>query len=420
MSNKSDHAEKNKIIDKTIDKTLEKISPMEQPAEESVKSREEGRLVLPPNETQDVRYVPNGKPDTVALSQLILAAKGDERTMAQFAEACGNVPGVSPSTFSRILNRTVKRPLSTAVLKAIAQNAANPEIVTFDKLLVANGMIRADEFKYFGSSEGQQNRQELRKKHGYLAHGQDDVGYDSPGPGERLEERLAERQAAMEEVRNEERHMDREMRNVMIISARAEVEDVILSSLLNRGLLCAKVIYHTPKDGLLNRGKVGDMVLRVRGEEPLYWGFNLVAPMESCEPSPKRDGSVKWGPVSEYGRGWIQRRFVDIYSYMFLRDMWQKEDLKDVKISFVLFDEQLYDNFCEKMEKIRVNGHMSLILVDMNKGDVVSETMINRISGKPLKSLFDRERLDMDDELRDVSEDLQYDPWTEYRERRED
>jgi hypothetical protein len=408
MSNKSDHAEEKK----NIDETLEKGTPVEQPAEEGVKAGEEGGLVLPPSETQDVRYVPNGKPDTAALSQLILAAKGDGRTMAQFAEACGNVPGVSPSTFSRILNRTVKRPLSTILLKTIARNAANPEIVTYDKLLVANGMIRADEFKYFGTSEGQQNRKELRKKHGYLAHAHDDVGYESLGPEEEL--------AAMEELKGEERSMDVEMKSVMRVSARAEMEDVILSSLLNRGHLCAKTMYRLPKDELIPGGRAGNLVLRVQGEEPLYWAFNFVAPSDSYQPSPHMDGSVRWVPLSESNRRWIGMRFVDFYSAIFLRDMWKKETLKDVRVFFVLFDELLYNDLCEKMAKIKVNGHMSLILVDMEKGDVVSETMLSRISGKPLKSLFDQEKLYADDEMQDEKEDLQYDPWAEYRERRRD
>ena len=353
-----------------------------------------------------IRYVPVGKPDTEALSRLILAAKGEERTMAQFAEACGNVPGVSPSTFSRILNRTVKRPLSTALLKTIAENAANPEIVTYDKLLVANGMIKEDEFKYYGSSEGQQNRTELRKKHGYIAHAGVRGESDQPGPGER------------EEVAAEERNMNSEMRHLMRMSAMAEVEEVIFFSLIKRGFQCAKIRYLAQKDELFVREMVGDLFLRVQGEEMHTWAFNIVAPADSYMSSPNGDGSVKWGPLTVRARNWIERRFIDYYCPLFLRDMWKKESLANVRISFVLFDEPLYDSLCEKLSKIKVNGHMSLILVDMNGGDVISETMLNRVGGEPAESLFDREKIDMDDEVWDEKEDFEYDPWTENKENR--
>lgn len=75
-------------------------------------------------------------PNINLLADYINKAKGNSRTMAEFAAACN----VSPSTLSRIVNKFNKRPLTDVLLKKIAKNADNESGVTLEMLRLANGM----------------------------------------------------------------------------------------------------------------------------------------------------------------------------------------------------------------------------------------------------------------------------------------
>lgn len=81
-------------------------------------------------------------PNKEALAKFINKAKGDDRSMAEFSRACGEK---GPSTFSRIVNGKIEKPVSTGLLVAIAKHAADPSEVTLDQLLRANGKIPKDE-----------------------------------------------------------------------------------------------------------------------------------------------------------------------------------------------------------------------------------------------------------------------------------
>lgn len=74
--------------------------------------------------------------DKDRFAELLIAAKGG-RTMKDFADRCG----VSPSTFTRIVQKTNKGASSIELLKAIAENAADGSGVTLEALATANGYI---------------------------------------------------------------------------------------------------------------------------------------------------------------------------------------------------------------------------------------------------------------------------------------
>lgn len=75
-------------------------------------------------------------PNINLLAEYINKAKGNNRTMAEFAVACN----VSPSTLSRIVNKFNKRPLTEELLEKIAENADDNSGVTLELLKLANGM----------------------------------------------------------------------------------------------------------------------------------------------------------------------------------------------------------------------------------------------------------------------------------------
>ena len=87
-------------------------------------------------------YVQAFVPDKDELAELIVLARGDDRSMAEFARVC---KVKSASTFSRIINRGIDKPVSDELLIAVARNAADKQKVTLDLLMRANGKIPKEE-----------------------------------------------------------------------------------------------------------------------------------------------------------------------------------------------------------------------------------------------------------------------------------
>ena len=88
-------------------------------------------------ETIDLKeWIQEEMPSTARLAELIMLAKGPERSMADFAAACK----ISPATLSRAINQKFTKPMSVELLQAIASNAADTSKVRLFDLLVANGM----------------------------------------------------------------------------------------------------------------------------------------------------------------------------------------------------------------------------------------------------------------------------------------
>ena len=84
--------------------------------------------------------------DTTGLSkkeraELIKRAKGESRTMVEFAEKCGVI---TASSFSRIMHGNMTKPLSRELIDAIFINAVPTANLTYEELMRANGMIPAD------------------------------------------------------------------------------------------------------------------------------------------------------------------------------------------------------------------------------------------------------------------------------------
>jgi len=75
--------------------------------------------------------------DKQKLAELVIRAKGPERTMAQFAEDTG----ISAPTLSRIANGKINNPLSQEVLQKIFDSRCENADFTFGSLLAANGMV---------------------------------------------------------------------------------------------------------------------------------------------------------------------------------------------------------------------------------------------------------------------------------------
>ena len=85
-------------------------------------------------------YSKESQIDVDLLANYLKRAKGELRTMRQFALQCQ----ANPATFSRILNGKTSREVSTELLLAISKNANASSGITFEMLMNANGYIKKD------------------------------------------------------------------------------------------------------------------------------------------------------------------------------------------------------------------------------------------------------------------------------------
>lgn len=76
-------------------------------------------------------------PDKQKLAELVIKAKGPDRTMAQFAADTG----ISPPTLSRIVNGKINNPLSQDLLDKIYTHRCAEADFSLTMLQIANGMI---------------------------------------------------------------------------------------------------------------------------------------------------------------------------------------------------------------------------------------------------------------------------------------
>ena len=69
------------------------------------------------------------------MAELVFRAKGLNRSWRKFSEDCG----ISPATFTRILNGGYKKSLSFKMLEKIVNNADPHTMITMKEALYANG-----------------------------------------------------------------------------------------------------------------------------------------------------------------------------------------------------------------------------------------------------------------------------------------
>lgn len=81
-------------------------------------------------------YIRVCQPNKERLAELTLKAKGENRSLTEFAKACG----VNVSTLSRVINQKTTKPNSDDLIAAIAGNADPDSGVTLQDLLEAHGL----------------------------------------------------------------------------------------------------------------------------------------------------------------------------------------------------------------------------------------------------------------------------------------
>lgn len=292
-------------------------------------------------EEMNREYVQAYVPDKAKLAEYLNLAKGPHRTMAEFAEACskdGKEGAVSASTFSRIANGHIKKPLSIEMIGLIINNAAEPRAFRYEELMRANGFVPKDE----------RNQTE----HGGMRE---------------FRTRSTERE-----------NMNRTIRNIMTDELLARGHSLMYEpeSLLDK----------IPKSSF-GLYRYRGFSIHMKGCDPLYWKFLVYF----YDP---RDIPEHWEEEKK-----VHYHMADImneWPHLFLADAWEPEKFKNVQHSIVFTDPEVYKIFYERIKKTKVNTWMSVILVDVVHQEVIEEKMIPRQDGKKFASVFDEEKKSFD------------------------
>ncbi|MCR4791147.1 MAG: hypothetical protein K5871_00195 [Lachnospiraceae bacterium] len=258
-------------------------------------------------------YVQAYVPNTEELAMLVSKAKGPDRSMAEFSRIC-KVKG--PSTFSRIVNELIDKPLSDELLKAIAANSADKQEVTLDALMRANGKVTRAEME---------------------------TGV-----------------------------IDASSR--MVLKSRREgiklIKDTVTQNFLDKGY---SVMLH-PDLALSEKvprsryalSIPSDFCLHVQGQDPLFWNF-IYNDTDMHNVPLKASGT---DPVSMLDSSMSR------YAGLFLIDAWEPEVLKDYKNTFVFTEVKAFTVFLKMISKAKINTHMSVMLVDLDGLGIVQEKEI--------------------------------------------
>ncbi|MCR4644744.1 MAG: helix-turn-helix domain-containing protein [Oscillospiraceae bacterium] len=261
------------------------------------------------------------------LGELLKYAKGEKRTMAEFAQACG----VSPTTFSRIVNGAIAKPLEKELIVKIAEHADPASCITFEKLMCANGWVPASD--------------------------------DTP-----------RRRRTQNRLEAHHRRHD-------------QIQSILMQELFTRGYTIGPIM-GTPFEQLdptlqKSRFHLNSQIrfgLRVKGFEPEFWHFsaNTFTGEEFREPG-------------EYNAQVQQEAFYLLSSHedTFLRDMWEPEAFANSLYSIVIANRDVFEAFSRLLEGVPFNNSFSLILVDLQQQTVVEERMLPARNSLPLTSLFE-------------------------------
>ena len=256
-----------------------------------------------------LEYVQAYVPDYEDLAILVTMAKGPDRSMAEFARKC-KVKG--PSTFSRIVNQLIDKPLSDELLMAIAENAANPQEVTLDMLMSANGKILKS-----------------------LMNG------GTPANDDR---KLFKTQTEKIKV----------------------IRDILTDHYLDIGYpvtihpdLKLSDEYPSSRYGL---NLPSDFALEVKGLGPKLWNFAVDFTDLSAVPYKS----------SRYDITSLMTETMNRYSSLFLRDAWEPESLKGFKNTIIFTEEKAYAMFRVLLKDVKTNTPISAMYVnsDVKKIDL--------------------------------------------------
>ena len=242
--------------------------------------------------------------------------------------------GVSASTLSRIVNCKITKPVAEELIRAIVKNADPEQQIDLDLVMGANGMVSKD----------------------------------------------------FHETRTQNMYNHWERRDAQI-SLETDMKNIISEELFSREKML--LFYQRVPSELLPENKFklrrpSSFAVHILGYEPKLWNF-ITAP-------------YAMGIVDERDRRMLMMRLMERYSGWFLHDAWEPEALKDIKTSFAFADLEIYQEFRELINGVKVNSYMSIILIDPEKREVAEEYQLPRNDGKEFISIFSEPKVVADND----------------------
>ena len=276
-----------------------------------------------PKSMLDIEYVPRYQKE---LGEALLFAKG-KRSMAEFAKICG----MNPITCSRIVKGDIRKPLSQAEIRTIAEQSDEPTEDIFEYLMRANGMVPKDD--------------------------------------------------------NTPRRQESEKRSLESRRRRENMQSIIMRRLFEGGKTISPV-FNTPlaeTDPILRKSRFNfsrnvNFALSIPGSDPEYWNFriNVFTGGEFANDPEKYKEEV----------GYEVRNLFGWCSDLFLRDIWEPEAFENTRFSFVFVNKDLFNGFSQMLDGIKFNNSFSLILLDLDAQAVAEERLLPRHDGKEETSMF--------------------------------
>ena len=281
------------------------------------------------NDQETKTYFQTSTVDASALAKLVAAAQG-KRTLNQFAEESK----VYAPTLSRIKNgATIKRPLRPQIIGQIYDYAANKgtdddNSVTLEKLMNANGFFLPDK-----------------------------IDDDNLGEDQRTDIAEAKRKAEAQKKADEEREKRREIEKEII----EKMKKTVQMNLWKKGYMVGQ----SEENFRIYLGKTDVYEVFNRGSDTSeIWYFKYLLDTEN---------NVKWA-----------ERTIRLHANTFLQDLWNPEEGRKKRYSFVFSCAEFYKAFWDALKKHNavVNNYFSTILVDTEKETVIREEQIPTIKNK--------------------------------------
>lgn len=279
-------------------------------------------------------------PDWNRIQKIILSFKGN-RTMAQYADACGSI---SASTMSRIITGKATRPLTMDMMILLYNNRDKNTEYSFEDLINANGMIDEETHKRLTAQSPNMSVSESR-------------------------------------------------------SRETMMRGVILRELVERGVIIKVQHASMTYRERIEKESAGDIVLRpdltltlLESKENNTWNLDFITSIA--------DGGSALRRARSIARWQFEKKAIYL-----IADAWAADKYKDTKTSFVFLDENIYNAFRSYFRNNGLHNTMSVILIDPESEKVVKEEILNLGQGNEQTSLFELPLIDDDSDYYDESED---------------
>ena len=316
-------------------------------------------------------------PDKTKLKELLVFARGNKRTMAQFAKDCSdknkcreNKTQINPPVLSRIMQENdIKRPLKAGLIQAMLNNADDKTLVTPANLMRANGLIE--------------------KK----LPNEDDLSFNNY------------MEPAMTQDREIKPFSDRynqvdEERAIEDIETELASKGFKFLSFPNAGSDSFTVEDGKIKDNTPNRYDLDmdlDYVASVEDKKgkKFIWGFVF----DGNEPEDIGSGELIYEELyyEGYYRDMDEPEFgmaddvIEKNSKILLRVLLDPSSMKGINISFVCQNRIWYNWAVESLQDVTVDNYISVILIQGRK--IVSEYTLGNKNGKHPKCLLGEFRI---------------------------